>query len=203
MTDALRPDATPPPLPRPHRRRWPLGTLTLLVIAFVATGVMLLADDKPGGASTTLPSGIDIPPHITGNAAPDFAIELLDGSRFDLSDHFATDGRPVLLNLWASWCGPCREEMPALDAASRTHTDVYFIGVAVDDNAADAAAFAEEVGVSYALAIDESEQVGRDYPSPGLPATFLISPDGIIVKTVYGGVDEADIDEMIADTFGL
>jgi len=196
------PDATPSPTSRPRRRRWPLGTLTLIVVAFVAIGVMLLADDDSDGTTTTL-GGISIPPHITGNAAPDFTIDLFDGSTFDLSDHFATDGRPVLLNLWASWCGPCREEMPALDAASRTHTDVYFIGVAVDDNAADAAAFAEEVGVSYALAFDESEQVGRDYPSPGLPATFLISPDGVIVKTVYGGVDEADIDEMIADAFGL
>jgi len=173
------------------------------VIGFVSLGVMLLADDDPEGAATTLPAGFDIPPHITGKAAPDFTIDLLDGSRFDLSDHLTEDGRPVLLNLWASWCAPCREEMPALDAASRAHTDVYFIGVAVDDNASDAAAFAEEVGVSYALAIDESGLVGGDYPSPGLPATFLISPDGIIVKTVYGGVDEADIDAMIAEAFGL
>ncbi|MBI5156709.1 MAG: TlpA family protein disulfide reductase [Acidimicrobiia bacterium] len=203
MTDASPLDDTPSPTPRPRRRRWPLGTLTLIVTGFVAIGLVLLADDDPAATTITTPSGFDIPPHIIGNAAPDFTIDLLDGSRFDLSDHLACYGRPVLLNLWASWCAPCREEMPALDAASRTHTDVYFIGVAVEDDPAAAAAFAAEVAVSYPLAIDESGEVGRDYPSPGLPATFLISPDGIIVKTVYGGLDEADIDAMIADAFGL
>lgn len=199
MTEVPPPEAVPhPPL---RRRRWPLGTLSIIVIGFVSIGLVLFSADDPEVTPTT--SGLGIPPPITGNAAPDFTIELLGGGRFDLADHLAEDGRPVLLNLWASWCGPCREEMPALDAASRTHTDVYFIGVAVDDNASDAEAFASEVGVSYALAIDVSGEVGRAYPSPGLPATFLISRDGYIVKTVYGGIDEADIEEMIADAFGL
>lgn len=156
-------------------------------------------DDTP--ATPTIPD-LGLLPHATGDAAPDFTIELLDGTTFSLSGHLATDGRPVLLNLWASWCNPCREEMPALDAASRAHPDVYFLGIAVEDDPLAAEAFAAEVAVSYPLGIDESERVGLLYPSPGLPTTFLISTDGVIVRTVYGRLDQADIEEMLATAFG-
>lgn len=104
--------------------------------------------------------GLDIQ---NGEAAPDFSIDLLDGTSFRLSDHLADDGRPVILNLWASWCNPCREEMPAFDVAAMQHGDVYFIGIAVEDDPDAARAFADEVGVSYALAIDDADRIGRRY----------------------------------------
>ena len=157
-------------------------------------------DDTP--ATPTIPDLGGLLPPITGEVAPDFTIELLDGTTFSLSGHLATDGRPVLLNLWASWCNPCREEMPTLDAASRARPDVYFLGIAIEDDPVAAEAFAAEVAVSYSLGIDESDRVGRLYPSPGLPTTFLISSDGVIVRTVYGRLDEADITEMMATEFG-
>jgi len=184
-------------------RRWPLGVLTLIVVAFVVGGVVLFGGDD--GSANTTPTIPDLGSFsaATGDVAPDFSLDLLDGTPFRLSDHLENDGRPVLLNLWASWCAPCREEMPALDAAAAEHPDVFFLGVAVEDDPTAAAAFAEEVGVSYALAIDESERVGRRYPSPGLPATFLISSQGEIVRTVFGALDEADVAELISDAFGL
>lgn len=201
--DTETPDTTEP---APHRpaRRWPLGLLTLLVVAVVAGGVLLFGgDDSPD--TPDVPDlagdlGLDVQ---NGDGAPDFAIDLLDGTSFRLSDHLADDGRPVVLNLWASWCGPCRAEMPAFDAASGTHTDVFFLGVAVEDNPDDARAFAAEVGVSYALAIDEAERVGSRYFSPGLPATFFISAEGTIVRTVFGGLDEDEIAQLIAESFDL
>ena len=191
--------ATPPAPPR--SRRWPLGALTLIAVAFVIGGVVLFGGDDPP-TTTTIPEFGSFPT-LTGEVAPDFSVDLLDGTAFRLSDHLENDGRPVLLNLWASWCAPCREEMPALDAAAKAHTDVYFIGIAVEDDPAAAEAFAMEIAVSYALAIDESERVGRRYPSPGLPATFLISSEGEIVRTVFGAIDEAEIAELIAEAFGL
>ena len=203
--DEVADTATPPREPAaaaPSRpRRWPLGALTLVVIAFVAVGMIFLGggDDPTGPTIPQLGSF----PTATGEVAPDFTIELLDGTTFRLSNHLATDGRPVLLNLWASWCTPCREEMPALDAAATTHPDVYFLGVAVEDDPTAAADFAAEIAVSYPLAIDEAERVGSRYLSPGLPATFFISSDGRIVKTVFGAVDEAEVDAFIAEAFGL
>jgi thiol-disulfide isomerase/thioredoxin len=179
-------------------RRWPLGALTLLVVAFVVIGVALFGGDDDAGP--TIPTlGGSTP---TGDEAPDFAIDLLDGTRFRLSDHLATDGRPVILNLWASWCGPCREEMPALDAVAAGNPEIFLIGVAVDDEASAARRFADEVGVTYATAIDEDNTVGARYPSPGLPATFFIDENGQIVRIVFGGVNQEQVEQLIAELFG-
>lgn len=197
-------EPAPPPGTRPRRsRRLPLGALTLLTVGVVVAGVLLLdGDDSPGTTGVSVPTIGDGFPVPTGDVAADFSIELLDGSTFRLSDHLADDGRPVFLNLWASWCSPCRAEMPALDAAARNHPEVYFLGVAVDDDPVAAEAFADEIGVTYPLAIDEAERVGRRYPAPGLPATFLISSRGEIVRTIFGQLDEAQIDELLAEAFG-
>ena len=183
------------------RRRWPLGLLTLLFVAVIAGGIWLFGGDDPATPDIPdLTAGLGIQ---HGEAAPDFELALIGGGSFRLHDHLENDGRPVILNLWASWCGPCRAEMPAFDVASQTHTDVFFIGVAVEDDPVAAAEFAEEIGVSYALAIDEAERVGRRYPSPGLPATFFIDSNGSITRTVFGQVDESQIADLIAESFGL
>lgn len=200
-TPQIEPDSTTAS-PRPSRR-WPLGLLTLLVVAVVVGGVLLFDD-----SSQDTPDVPDLSSQITGGvpdgeAAPDFALTLIDGTPFRLSDHLADDGRPVILNLWASWCSPCRAEMPAFDVAAQTHTDVFFIGVAVEDDPDSARAFADEIGVSYALAIDEAERVARRYFSPGLPATFFISADGVIVRKAFGQLDEDDLALVIAESFGL
>jgi thiol-disulfide isomerase/thioredoxin len=201
-TEDQAPDETSP-LGRAPARRWPLGALTFIVIAVVAGAMALF-----GGNATSDDSDADLEgslglPTQNGETAPDFSIDLLDGNSFRLSDHLATDGRPVILNLWASWCGPCRAEMPAFDAVSKIHRDVLFLGVAVEDNPTAARDFAAEIGVSYPLAIDEDDRVGRRYPSPGLPATYLISADGMIARTIFGQMDEEQLTELIAGLFGL
>jgi thiol-disulfide isomerase/thioredoxin len=173
---------------------WPLGALSALVIVVaVASTLVLRGDPEPPVTGITVPSGGNQP----GSAAPDFSVDLIGGGSFSLSDHLAADGRPVLLNLWASWCGPCRAEMPHLDAAARDNPGVYFLGVAVEDDPTSARQFAAEIGVDYPLAIDEGDVVGRRYPSFGLPATYLIGGDGTIVRTVYGQVTEAQIAELL------
>lgn len=175
---------------------WPLGALTALVVVVATGAVLILRDDPPPSQPLITVPGFGNP---EGSEAPDFSVDLFDGGSFSLSNHLADDGRPVLLNLWASWCGPCRAEMPHLDAASKEHTGVFFIGVAVDDTLADAERFAEEIGVTYALAFDEGDRVGRLYPSFGLPATFLIAGDGTLLRTVYGQVSEAQIAALLEE----
>lgn len=193
--DALRPT-------RPTRR-WPLGVLTLIVAAIIVGGVVIFGGTSDDAAVDVadLSESLGLPTH-NGEPAADFALTLFDGSEFRLSDHLANDGRPVVLNLWASWCGPCRAEMPAFDAAAQANTEVFFIGVAVEDVLDAALAFADEVAVSYALAFDEADRVSRRYPAPGLPATFFITADGAIAKTVFGQIDEAQIEGFIEESFG-
>ncbi|MDP8959946.1 MAG: TlpA family protein disulfide reductase [Actinomycetota bacterium] len=134
--------------------------------------------------------------------APDFDLTLFDGQEFSLSGHLASDRRPVLLNLWASWCVPCREEMPLLEEGSRRHPEVLFLGVAVEDELRAARTFAEEVGVTYPLALDETGTLLAKYPTFGLPTTWFISSDGMVVGRVIGAVTEPQLEGLLTQHFG-
>lgn len=146
--------------------------------------------DLPGG---TLPPG---------EPAVDFSVETFDGTTFTLSEHLAEDGRPVFLNLWASWCAPCRAEMPDIDEAAVRNTGIAFIGVAVKDELAKSRDFADEIGVSYPLGFDATRQVDEAYAPIGLPATYIISSDGRLVERIFGPLTGVQIDEKLAEHFG-
>ncbi len=205
MTPELDPD------PVRGGRGWPLGALALTgVVAVIAVTLVvsfLSADDdappttSPVGIATLPGPGEEVAPPAVEVAA-DFSIDLYDGTRFSLSEHQATDGRPVFLNLWASWCVPCRNEMPAIDAAADRYPGVFFLGIAVEDDPRAAERFAEEIGVDYPLGFDETDRVNVGYPHFGLPATFLISEDGRVVERVFGEVTESQIDALLAGLTG-
>lgn len=187
----------------PGATPWRLGLLTLLAMVIVAGSVVLFgADDSTAEAPSTTATGITLPPLPTATSrddeAPLFSVALFDGTTFSLAAHLANDGRPVILNLWASWCPPCREEMPDLNAASIANPGVVILGVAVSDDPIAAAAFAEEIGITYPIGIDETGRVELSYPSAGLPATFVISADGRLLTTAFGRLSPADIDALIA-----
>ena len=134
--------------------------------------------------------------------APRFVVPTPEGGTFSLDEHLASDGRPVFLNLWASWCFPCREEMPAIDRASKVHTDVAFIGVSVTDNRPDAEAFVEEIQVTYQIGFDDDGGVDNEYRPLGLPASYIISSEGVILERIFGIVTEEDLAEKFAEHFG-
>jgi thiol-disulfide isomerase/thioredoxin len=175
--------------------------LTLIAVLTVTAGVLLLRDGNDP-EPTAEASPLSLPPltdtSIPDDQAPDFSVDLFDGDRFVLSAHLRDDGRPVLLNLWASWCFPCLEEMPDLEEASARHPEVVIVGVAVDDDPVAAEEFAAEIGISYPIGADEADGVSRGYPAPGLPATFLISGEGEIVDVVYGLLTPEHIESLIA-----
>jgi thiol-disulfide isomerase/thioredoxin len=127
-----------------------------------------------------------------GSAAPDFNVELIGGGSFSLSSHLADDGRPLILNLWASWCVPCRREMPALSAYASEHPEVAVLGVAVEDAVSDSEEFAAEIGVTYPLGLGDDE-FRHAYPSIGLPATYYVDSEGTVVEMINGIVDEEDL----------
>ena len=112
-------------------------------------------------------------------------MEGLDGSEVSLA---SLEGKVVVLNFWASWCGPCRREMPDFQEAWEEHQDqgVVFVGIAVDDTASEASKFAEQVGVTYPLALDTTGDVARAYRLQAVPSTYFIDRQGKLATRLHG-----------------
>lgn len=130
-----------------------------------------------------------------GEPAPDFTVDVLDGGSFSLSDHIADDGRPLIVNLWASWCAPCRKEMPDLSAFAAEHAEIEVVGVAVEDSLEEARTFAEELDPGYALAYGD-EAFERAYHNFGLPVTYFLDEDGTVTEVFNGILTPERLEEI-------
>ena len=124
-----------------------------------------------------------------GQPAPDAPVELLDGSdEASLADF---RGKWVLVNFWASWCKPCRDEAPAIERFSREHADeVVVVGIAVKDSSDAATEFAEEFDLTYELWRDGSGERMDAYGIVALPESYLVDPEGSLALIRRGPVDE-------------
>lgn len=129
----------------------------------------------------------------TGSRAPDFTVEVIDGGTFTLSE---ARGQPVVLNFWASWCIPCREEIPDISAYAEAHPEVEVIGVSVQDVDENSRAFAAEIEASYPLALGTFE-VEDAYPLLGLPGTYIIDSDGVVTEVYNGIVTEEILTDLV------
>lgn len=122
---------------------------------------------------------------LVGTQAPPAILPAIDGSTFDLS---AYRGRAVVLNVFASWCAPCRIEHPQLIQMARDSRFVV-LGLAYRDDPADTAAYLEELGNPYAaVAIDRQGAVGVSFGLTGVPETYIIDPEGVVVRKVTGEI---------------
>jgi thiol-disulfide isomerase/thioredoxin len=121
-----------------------------------------------------------------GAPAPDFTVDLLDGGTFHLSDHISDDGRPLVVNLWASWCVPCREEMPDLSEFAQANSGIAIVGVAVEDSLDSSTTFGEEIDPVYPLAFG-NPAFDEAYPNFGLPVTYFLDESGVVTR-VYNGI---------------
>ncbi|MDH5422656.1 MAG: TlpA family protein disulfide reductase [Acidimicrobiia bacterium] len=172
------------------------GILLLVTVAIIGALVAIAAfSDRADPAPSTDVAAPDL--------APDFTVDLFDGSTFNLVDHLENDGRPVVLNLWASWCGPCRAEMPDFDTFQSEQPGILVIGVAVSDREDLARALADELGVSYLLGFDATETVAAAYPPLGMPSTWFIGEDRTVRKQVTGQISLATLRELAAGSFGF
>lgn len=174
---------TEEPDPLPNRR----GLLTGVFLAVIVIGFLVIS---ASGEETVAVAEV-------GAKAPDFEVVLFDGTVFSLADHLEDDGRPMAINLWASWCAPCRFEIPALSLWAENNPDVYVIGVAVEDVDASARDLVAELEPNYDTGMGE-EDFRSKYPSFGLPATYITDGDGRVTAIVNGIVTEQSLDELFA-----
>jgi cytochrome c biogenesis protein CcmG/thiol:disulfide interchange protein DsbE len=122
----------------------------------------------------------------SGRPAPDFSLVSLTGEPLTSRQ---LRGAPVVLNFWASWCAPCREEAPLLEAKWREYRDqgVRFIGVNIRDHAADAREFVDRYGITFPILRDPDQQLAAELGvGIGLPQTFFITEDWNLIATVTG-----------------
>ena len=134
----------------------------------------------------------------SGRQASDFSIQLFSGGSFKLSDQ---RGKVVLVNFWASWCPPCREEAPVLERASQAYKDkgVVLVGVDVWDTDKDARSFIQEFGITYSNGPDPNGEIAIEYGLTGVPETWFIDREGRLVRRWTGALTDQQISAFIEE----
>jgi len=175
-------------------RKWIIGVAVLLGLSIVvAGGVALAGRNEDEQASDT---GLQVAP-VRGALAPDFALVNLEGENVSLSDFL---GQPVLINLWATWCGPCRIEMPTIQSRFEEYRDEGFIVLAVnfDEQRADVQSFRDEFGLDFQMLLDPGAEVQRLYRTRSYPASFFVDRSGVIQAQHIGVMTEGNLDSNLA-----
>jgi len=160
-----------------HRR------LLYIIISIVGLIWIFVSADQVG-----ISTAGEIPAPREGFLAPDFSLNTPEGETYTLSE---LRGKAVLVNLWATWCPPCRAEMPAMQKLYDEFNDQGFVVLAVNmtyqDNPTAVVPFVQENGLSFPILIDGTGIVGEKYELRSLPSSFFIDRNGIIQEVVIGG----------------
>ncbi|MGE3267585.1 MAG: TlpA family protein disulfide reductase [Chloroflexota bacterium] len=185
---------TLPQMPQPSPEVGPgsarLVALIVGVIVVALIGLMIWGIGKrAAGTVGSVP--------VTTRPAPAFTVPLFEGGQFSLA---STQGKPVLINFWASWCIPCEEEAAVLEQASRVYGDrVAFIGIDVQDTEPAAREFLRRFGVTYPNGRDLSGTIAVEYGMSGVPETYFVDRSGMLVRKWQGPLDEARLRGFLDD----
>jgi peroxiredoxin len=151
-------------------------------------------------AAALVVAGAPLAVHAVGveQPAPDFTLKSLEGTNLRLDEY---KGQVVLINFWASWCGPCRQELPLLDRINERYRDAGFavLGVNVEGTMGPASEMAKKTGVTFPVLVDENQRVSEMYDLEAMPTSVVVDRDGV-VKYVHRGYkpgDEAKYVEVV------
>jgi peroxiredoxin len=156
-----------------------------------------------GTTSLPTPTGLFVPAQelLVGGPAPDFSLKTLEGKVIRLS---SLKGKPVLINLWATWCPPCRDEMSLLEAAYQKHKDqelqILAIDIPEEDSLNDIHTYVVEQKLTFPILLDEGGQVSRgQYAMLGRPSSYFIDRKGILRRIQVGEITPDKMDTYLAD----
>ena len=201
---------------RPQSRREWHGYLRSLVlplglVVIIVAGLLYVQSSRGGHAQedgfgiVALPAERNStgksPSATEGRAAPDFLLRTLGGDPLQLSD---LQGKPVVVNFWASWCATCRQETPDLIAMYKEHQtdDLQLVGVDLREADNEVQSFVDEFGISYPVVMDRDGQVGSTWhiggPNNGVPATYFIDRAGVVRLVVFGSLTQAKMDQGLS-----
>jgi len=167
------------PTPTTPRR----GQLMKRVLLVVVTIMLLATSCAAAGEDRVLPQA---------------DLELLDGGTYDLQ----ATGQPRALNLWATWCAPCRAELPAFDDVSQRVQGAEIIGINTGDSGADAAELVEELNLSFTQVLDPNASVQAALRITGMPSTIFVDAQGEIVEVHSGELDVEELEAKLSELFG-
>lgn len=173
-------------------RRRAVALIALVTLAACGSG----SDQNDAGASGSEAAGDE-----SGERLPDVEIvPLVDGAPSSLAD---IEG-PAVVNLWATWCAPCRAEIPDFEEVHRARSDeVRFVGINIGEDAAPAAAFIDEVGATYDQFRDPDGFVVTELRTTAMPVTIVLDADGNVTTRNLGPMDEDDLNEAIDLALGV
>jgi cytochrome c biogenesis protein CcmG/thiol:disulfide interchange protein DsbE len=175
--------------PAPWRDRRVLF-LAVVVVAVALLGLLFWGMRR--GPSIEVGGAVPV-----NRPAPQFTVTTIDGKQLTLGD---LRGKTVVLNVWASWCVPCRDEAGELNRTYATYKDrnVVFVGIAWNDNDSEVRKFIDTYKVPYAVALDPEGKIAIDLGITGVPETFLIDAQGQLTQKWIGPITSAQLSGMLA-----
>lgn len=176
-----------------------IAIVALSVLGFTIADLTGLEGNQPADRVEVLAETIELEvAPFKGSIAPDFKLQNLDGEEVQLSDF---RGHPVLINLWATWCGPCRLEMPAIQERFELYEEDGLVVLAVDfdEPAKVVEDFRNELGLTFQILLDPGANVQKLYRNRNYPTSFFVDESGVIQVHHIGVMTEEQLDDNLAE----
>jgi thiol-disulfide isomerase/thioredoxin len=198
-----RPLGTSPEPESAPRKPTPVSTWIIIGVVVIGALVYISKTRRDREAHAAIGGGTLIAAQtVVGRPAPDFSLPTIDGKTIRLSDF---KGRPVIVDFWASWCGPCKMEIPSLDKVAQQYAGqgLTVVGISEDDSPKDVRSFlaSGSVAMDYPVVMDENRLESTWGVPFGLPTTFFIRRDGTVADRVMGFEDYSEIERHVKDLF--
>ena len=170
------------------------ATVIFLLAMLIAGFTIFLAIGVMGTTTATSRSGKE----LVGKKAPSFVAPKVGGQLGSLENY---KNKPLVLNFWASWCPPCRDETPGMERIWRKYEDqgVVILGINVQDGEKEAERYISEFGVTFSNALDLDGSITVDYGVTGLPVTFFIDNDSVVTGRWVGSISEDRLDNWVSN----